>query len=1125
MKNILTVAALMASLVSARGSGPSLFSGGQWFKVGVTRSGVYRINQADVIKAGLEAGVDPRKLALYGTSNGMLPQKNSESDGGQLVQIPIVVSGEGDGSFDGNDYILFFGQGPHAHRYLPDKGVFAYETNLYSDYQYYFLTAGETDGLRMTARDSQAGSFPEIAEYEDWIYHEEARLNLLKSGREWFGENVTSAPVTLSFSAGGILAGSTVRFVSGVMAQSADEARFDILMNAKSVGSQPVAGVPQTQYAVKGRVRSDTFRIAAEDLTAVGRSNHSVTYSFVKGASGVSFGNLDYLQVVFTRSLSFEKTPMLFRSAKSLENAVSTFRIGNAYSQVTCWDVTDPFDPLVQQAQLAGTQLSFGVATDELRTFALFDPATVGVPASLVSMANQNLADLVPRTLLIITHPSLQSQAERLGTYRESQGTSALVVKAETIYNEYSGGRQDVSAIRNFIRDIYDRNPVDGLKHVLLFGKGSYDYKNRLGYNLNLVPTYESRNSLSPLETYSSDDYYGFLEPEEGEWPESPPQNHTLDIGVGRIPARNLNEATQAVDKIIQYETDPDAFGRWRNEIAFVADDGDSNIHMSQANQLSEGVETDSMSLVPRKLYLDRYRQTRSGTGERSTEMRHEIDRTAELGALVVNFTGHGNEFQWMQERVLDDFGILEWTNGPVYPFFVTATCEFGRHDDPAFQSAGEIMVLARESGAIGMVSTARPVSSATNFTLNKAFYDALTAKEDGRFRALGDIFRQTKNASASGVSNRNFSLLADPSLVLSFARDSVVITSVTSSESTDTLRAEATVTLSGRIADAGGSTINDFDGVMEVSVFDKPVTRVTRGNENAPYTFSEWDSPVFRGSATVSSGWFSVSFVVPRSINLATGNGRVNFYAVTSDRTGDAAGDYRKLVIGGQASAISGDITGPVISVFMGDSTFLEGSVVAPDVDLVAYFSDASGISVTGADPDFSLVAILDGTDTVALNNYYEAFVDDFTGGVVRFPLYDLSEGPHELVIKAYDTHNNPGMASLAFRVGEGGLQVNTFGNYPNPMTDRSTIYFTHNRPGESLQADWELYGSTGTIIDKRSLEVSESGFRVDLLEFYGEASAGYKIGPGLYIMRLLVRSLRDGSAAESRSKLIVLK
>jgi hypothetical protein len=200
-------------------------------------------------------------------------------------------------------------------------------------------------------------------------------------------------------------------------------------------------------------------------------------------------------------------------------------------------------------------------------------------------------------------------------------------------------------------------------------------------------------------------------------------------------------------------------------------------------------------------------------------------------------------------------------------------------------------------------------------------------------------------------------------------------------------------------------------------------------------------------------------------------------------------------------------------------------GSVVAPDVALVAYFSDASGISVTGADPDFSLVAILDGTDTVALNNYYEAFVDDFTGGVVRFPLYDLSEGPHELVIKAYDTHNNPGMASLAFRVGEEGLQVNTFGNYPNPMTDRSTIYFTHNRPGESLQADWELYGNTGTIIDKRSLEISESGFRVDLLEFYGEASAGYKIGPGLYIMRLLVRSLRDGSAAESRSKLIVLK
>jgi hypothetical protein len=546
---------------------------------------------------------------------------------------------------------------------------------------------------------------------------------------------------------------------------------------------------------------------------------------------------------------------------------------------------------------------------------------------------------------------------------------------------------------------------------------------------------------------------------------------------------------------------------------------------MSQANQLSESVETDSLSLVPRKLYLDRYRQTETATGERSPEMRHEIDRTIELGALVVNFTGHGNEFQWMQERVLDDFGILEWTNGPVYPFFVTATCEFGRHDDPAFQSAGEIMVLAKESGAIGMVSTARPVSSATNFTLNRAFYDALTVKENGGYRALGEVFRQTKNASASGVSNRNFSLLADPSLALSFARDSVVLTSIITSESTDTLRAEATVTLSGRITDAIGSTISDFDGVVEVSVFDKPVTRVTRGNENAPYSFTEWDSPVFRGSASVTSGWFSLTFVVPRNINLAMGNGRVNLYAVNHAHTRDAAGDYRKLVVGGQASVISGDITGPLISVFMGDSTFLEGSVVAPDVDLVAYFSDPSGISVSGADPDFDLVAVLDGQDTVVLNNYYETFVDDFTGGMARFPLYDLAEGPHELVIKAYDTHNNPGMASLKFQVGEGGLQVNTFGNYPNPMTDRSTVYFTHNRPGESLQADWELYGSTGTMIDKRSLEVSESGFRVDLLDFEGYASAGYKIAPGLYVMRLLVRSLRDGTVAESRSKLIVLK
>src|SRR5204862_4473646 len=148
----------------------------------------------------------------------------------------------------------------------------------------------------------------------------------------------------------------------------------------------------------------------------------------------------------------------------------------------------------------------------------------------------------------------------------------------------FSGGKQDVSAIRDFAKYLNDRNA--GLKYLLLFGRGSYDYKNYLPYNKNFVPTYESRNSLSPLETYSSDDYFAFLENAEGNWGEDPPEPHTMAISVGRLPVKKPEEARIVVDKLIEY--DSESPGDWRKQIVFVADDGDFNIHHGQAEQMAE---------------------------------------------------------------------------------------------------------------------------------------------------------------------------------------------------------------------------------------------------------------------------------------------------------------------------------------------------------------------------------------------------------------------------------------------------------------------------------------------------------------------------------------------------------
>ncbi|MBK7649554.1 MAG: hypothetical protein IPJ20_00805 [Flammeovirgaceae bacterium] len=357
-----------------------------------------------------------------------------------------------------------------------------------------------------------------------------------------------------------------------------------------------------------------------------------------------------------------------------------------------------------------------------LKEFVVFKSDKAKAPVFEGKVSNQNLLGMAAPQLLIITHPDFLSEAQRLANHRQSvSGIVSKVVTTNQIYNEFSGGKQDVTAIRDFIKMLYNDTNAQ-LKNVLIFGRGSYDYKNRVLGNTNYVPIYESRNSLSPLETYASDDYYSFLETTEGEWSESPVQNHTLDIGIGRLPVKTLEEATRVVDKLIEYDLNPSSFGPWQNEILFVADDGDFNIHNSQADQLANSVELLNPKYHTQKFFLDSFEQVTKPTGQRSPDAAKALDLSVRKGSLIVNYTGHGSERVWMDERILDEKVIESWKNGPRYPLFVTATCEFGRHDDPFQITSGELTLLQKKGGSIGLVTSSRPVNSSTNFTLNKAF-------------------------------------------------------------------------------------------------------------------------------------------------------------------------------------------------------------------------------------------------------------------------------------------------------------------------------------------------------------------------------------------------------------------
>ncbi|MGC3943977.1 MAG: type IX secretion system sortase PorU [Chryseolinea sp.] len=1106
----------------------SVLQSGHWFKVAVGQRGVYRISGDQFQKMGFGSGVDPARIKIFGNGGGMLPQANNQPRPNDLNEIAIQVSGAEDGSFDKNDYILFFAEGPDIVQFKTGKNTFYYESNLYSKQNYYFITVGPDAGKRVGPATGASGASVIVESFNDYVYHESDEYNDLKSGREWFGERYdVNTTYSYRFDVEGILNNTPMTWISDVMAQSFNGSSFKLQYNRVQVAEQIVPVINNTQYGIKGRHKRDTITFQSGTVGASAAIAQDMRYEYVKSSSGKNIGFLDLMLVSFERALALYGKQTIFRSAKSLTAPVATYHIGKASSSPVVWDITDYSNPKSQATSLNGEVLTFSADASLIREFVVFGN-DIASPEMIGEVSNQNLHGLSSADIILVTHPTFTSEAQRLASHRTSHnGASVHVVTPEQIYNEFSSGRQDVSAIRDFVRHIYQKDPSK-LKALILFGRGSYDYKDRMPNNTNFVPTYESRNSLSPLETYSSDDFFAFMEPNEGNWGESPVQHHTLDIGVGRLPVKTVAEAQQVVDKLIAYDALSKTYGYWRKEIVFVADDGSNSdgytsSHQSQANTMADNIESVYPAFDTRKIFLGTYSKTVTSNSEVIPEVNEEIRNHFKSGSLIINYTGHGSEKLLADEKVFTETDI-DMLNNKSYPFMVTATCEFGRQDDPTLISSAERVVLRPNGGAIGILTSARPVNSPTNFLLNQQFYTSLFTRDNGTYRSIGQVFRETKNNSVSGVANRNFSLIGDPSSTLALPMERVILTSIKTASGTDTLKALSNVTITGEVRDDLNSGLSDFNGILEVTVFDKVTDNVTIGKNDPPYKFTERENALFRGKATVKDGTFQFSFIVPKNIDYEYGPGKIGLYASSAYNSRDAGGSAR-LVVGGSDPAPPKDTTPPLVQAFMGDTTFINGGVVIPNTMLVVKLQDASGINISDNGTGNSLSAILDGTTSFSLSAYYVAATDDFTKGWVQFPMEGLVPGRHSITVQAWDVFNNPAEATVDFIVTDGeALMIEDFSNYPNPFPNETSVYFTHNRSGDDLQAMLVLYMPTGQILKTYEFDIPQSAYQVDLLDIDAFAEFGKKLPGGVYLARLAVRSVTNGSKSERVTKLIVV-
>jgi hypothetical protein len=1057
-----------------------------YYKFPIVESGIYKVSEAQFQTLGFE---NIGEISIFGYP-GMLPQK-LDSLQLTLQEIPTKIIG---------NEIFFYANGPN--QIIIENDEIDFQNHFYTDTLFY-LIGKKIIGNQISLTENQTENQSAVGN----LFHIQAKKwedsNILDSGRDWY-----SAPLfigqssTFSFEVPSGSSGPSILSI-GLMAQSLAESTFRVFAEGQSIGQSIILPIPNSTYGIKGREKTEKF-----DIPQVSSPNIGFRVNY-QSPNANGMGYLDY--AIFS-------TPY---KSNTIGSGIF-FNVGSeSYfsfpSGKTIWKIHNPFEI---------TEIVGNGFVGKGERVAAFEPDKVPSITSL-KLANTNLRnENTQPQLLIVAHKSLQSQAQRLSNHKNQIGIQSKVVILEDVFDSFGYGNRDVTAIRNLIAYFYHHS--GNLKNVLFFGKGTYDYKSKLGGRPNLIPTYSSRSSLNPLTTYSSDDYFGFVDWGQGQWDESNAGDEQLQIGVGRIPAISIQEAREMVDKIIAYENGEENRGDWKRNIAFLTDDGDNNIHLKDAEAHYKYLSENHTQYLVKKLYLDRYEQLRTGNAQSSPAAKAALKSTIEEGVLILNYIGHGNETTLTAERLFTVSDLYDWPQNPLLPLIVTATCEFGRHDSPFIRSGAEEFLFAEKKGAIALLTTGRPVFSSVNFALNTAFVASVFEKDNGETRDLGEVFRLTKNNSQNGPFNRNFSLLGDPSLKLAIPELSTQtdqIWDVVLETETDTLRPMQQVQIRGKIIDPlTGAMLFGSNGVFDIQISDKPKAIQSLGDESSPAEFFEEVNVLYRGKGEVMDGTFTANVFVPKNIDSAVGLGNIRLFA-SLNQNGEEAMGAIQIPIGGNPTAPSGDSQGPIISLRYGQD-LSDGSNSFPysNLPISIMLEDESGINISSHIVGQDIELTINNQIPVILNQNFKAISNSFQKGEINTLLPDLKEGKNTIKISAWDNVGNRSEITQEIEVkGSMELKILEYGTYPNPAIENSKFRLTHNRPNETLNLELKIYSIYGSEIFSMSRRYVEADFLLEGIEWnFFRSTTKYPV-KGTYIYTLMLISEKDNSSEIKSGKIII--
>ncbi|MGN1239705.1 MAG: type IX secretion system sortase PorU, partial [Paludibacteraceae bacterium] len=723
-----TLACLVATPLSAvvhSYTHQSVLSSGNWVKIQVKESGVYKMTYEDLLNAGL---TNPANVRIYGYGGAMLSQNFNKTRIDDLPAVGFYMNKGTDGVFNAGDYILFYGQGTTSWAY---NGVqFTHTRNPYSDYGYYFLSdnAGE-QRLMPTAEAIIADNPVEITTYANYQVHELDSLNLLDpsgvdgGGREFYGEvfSPLNPQRAFTFSTPNCITSEALLCSVAVAVNSGRASSFTFAINGTS-NTIRIDSIPVSDFYTKAQLGSSNKTYPAS------ANSQTVNITFASAAAG-ALGYLNYIELTATCQLSMAGNQMPFRTATNNGMDIPLrYNLSNATAQTEVWNITDKANIHRMPATLNGTTLTF-IGSNKSGIQEYIAVNTNGnnwlKPTTIGKVSNQNVHALQDIDYVIICPAEFTAQATQLAqAHEEIDGVTWAVVTDQEAYNEFSSGTPDATAYRWVMKMLYDRangsSSIQKPRWLLLMGDGTYDNRKlRSNSGQNTLLTYQAKNSTVETKAYATDDYFGFLDNNEGE----SDTYGRMDIGVGRLPVNTAEQAQQVVDKTIRYMRNED-MSKWKSQLIFLADDGDKGLHTRVAEEGAERVRKKNLDFVVNKIYLDAYPQETNASGESYPLAKTKLDNLLQNGALFLDYSGHGGYNAITNEGMMNLKSIQKMTNKNL-AFWMFATCSFA-HFDAGKTSAAEEAVLNPNGGAIGVLSAGRTVYATQNTYINRNFCDTL---------------------------------------------------------------------------------------------------------------------------------------------------------------------------------------------------------------------------------------------------------------------------------------------------------------------------------------------------------------------------------------------------------------